>query len=125
VLTPDQVKNYALADIEMLLQSNNKSLENYPDMPRPDPGLIPYRGNRLIYDELNCDRRALAEEHRILMSRMTTEQRGVYDKIMTRIEENKPGLFFLYGYGGTGKTYIWRVLSAALRSIGQIVIAVA
>jgi hypothetical protein len=101
--TPDQLKSYALADIEMLLQSNNKSLENYPDMSRPDPGLIPYRGNILIYDELNYDRRALTKEHHILMSTMTTKQRGVYDKIMTRIEENKLVFFFLYGYGGTGK----------------------
>jgi ATP-dependent DNA helicase PIF1 len=33
--------------------------------------------------------------------------------------------YFLYGYGGTGKTYIWRALSAALRSTGEIVLAVA
>jgi ATP-dependent DNA helicase PIF1 len=94
-------------------------------MPRPDEGLVPDRGNRLIYDELNYDRQALAEEHLRLMSTMTSEQKRVYDKIMTRIEEQRPGLFFLYGYGGTGKTYIWRALSAALRSVGQIVLAVA
>jgi len=35
------------------------------------------------------------------------------------------GLFFLYGYGGTGKTYIWRSLAAAIRSRGETVIAVA
>jgi hypothetical protein len=125
VLTPDQIKSYALAEIEFLLQSNNRSLKDYPDMPRPDEGLVPDRGNRLIYDELNYDRQTLAEEHLRLMSTMTSEQRRVYDKIMTRIEEQKPGLFFLYGYGGTGKTYIWRALSAALRSVGQIVLAVA
>jgi ATP-dependent DNA helicase PIF1 len=125
VLTPEQLKSYALAEIDALLQSNNKSLRNFPDMPQPDPGLLPDRGNRLIYDELNYDRQALADEHRKLMSTMTTEQRGVYDKIMTRIRNNQPGLFFLYGYGGTGKTYIWRALSAALRSKGEIVLAVA
>ncbi|WJX54791.1 DNA helicase [Trifolium repens] len=125
VLTPDQIKSYALAEIEFLLQSNNRSLKDYPDMPRLDEGLVPDRGNRLIYDELNYDRQTLAEEHLRLMSTMTSEQRRVYDKIMTRIEEQKPGLFFLYGYGGTGKTYIWRALSAALRSVGQIVLAVA
>jgi ATP-dependent DNA helicase PIF1 len=119
------LKSYALAEIEILLQSNNSTLEKFPDMPRPDPGLLPFKGNRLIYDELNYDRDVLAEEHRKLMSTMTHEQRGVYDKIMSRIENNEPGLFFLYGYGGTGKTYIWRALSAALRSVGEIVLAVA
>ena len=33
-------------------------------------------------------------------------------------------MFFLYGYGGTGKTFIWRSLSAGLRSKGEIVLTV-
>ncbi|KAK2372226.1 ATP-dependent DNA helicase pif1 [Trifolium repens] len=107
VLTPDQLKSYALAEIDTLLQSNNKSLGNYPDMPQPDPGLLPDRGNRLIFDELNCDKQSLLEEHRTLMSTMTAEQRRVYDKIMARIQRNQPGLFFLYGYGGTGVRTTW------------------
>jgi hypothetical protein len=125
VLTPKQLKSYALAEIEVLLQSCGKSLEDFSDMPTPNEGILPEKGNRLIYDELNYDRQHLADEHRSLVSNMTSEQRHVYDKIMTRIEEGKPGFFFLYGYGGTGKTYIWRALSAALRSVGEIVLAVA
>jgi ATP-dependent DNA helicase PIF1 len=125
VLTPEQLKNYALAEIEALLQCSGKSLKNYSGMPRPEAGLLRDVGNRLIYDELNYDRLSLCKEHSELMSTMTTEQRGIYDKIMGRITGNKPGFFFLYGYGGTGKTYIWRALSAALRSKGEIVLTVA
>ncbi|XP_058784536.1 uncharacterized protein LOC131659346 [Vicia villosa] len=125
VLTPDQLKSYALAEIETFLQSNNKSLEDYLEMPQAYVSLIPKRNNTLIYDELNYDRKSLVEEHRILMSTMTVEQKGIYDRIMKRVNENKPGFFFLYGYGGTGKTYIWRSMSAALRSKGEIVITVA
>ncbi|XP_045798031.1 uncharacterized protein LOC123892273 [Trifolium pratense] len=125
VLTCDQLRSYALAEIEIALQSNGKSLKDFSDMPQQDDGLVPDRGNRLIYDELNYDRNLLADEHRILMSSMTTEQRKIYDKIMTRVQENMPGFFFLNGYGGTGKTYIWRALSAALRSKGEIVLTVA
>ncbi|PNX65293.1 helicase-like protein, partial [Trifolium pratense] len=47
---------------------------------------------------------------------MTSEQRKVYDTIMTRVNKNKPDVFFLYGYAGTGKTFIWSATSAALRS---------
>ncbi|GAU38772.1 hypothetical protein TSUD_279250 [Trifolium subterraneum] len=125
VLTDDQLKSYTLAEIEILLNCNNKKLENFPEMPKPDMGLVPEIGNRLIYDELNYDRHALANDHRKLMSTMTTEQRSIYDRIMSRVDEKKPGLFFLYGYGGTGKTYIWRAMSAALRSRGEIVLTVA
>ncbi|XP_012840830.1 PREDICTED: uncharacterized protein LOC105961134 [Erythranthe guttata] len=43
---------------------------------------------------------------------------------MVRVNERRGGLFFLYDYGGTGKTYIWRTLLAALRSKGEIVLTV-
>lgn len=34
-------------------------------------------------------------------------------------------MFFIYGYGGTGKTFLWKTLSAAIRSKGHIVLNVA
>ena len=34
-------------------------------------------------------------------------------------------MFFVYGYGGTGKTFIWKTLFSALRSKGNIVLNVA
>jgi len=37
----------------------------------------------------------------------------------------KGGMFFLYGYGGTGKMFIWRTLAAAFRSKKKIVLIVA
>lgn len=58
------------------------------------------------------------------MSTMTAEQRIVYDKIMARVEEIKLGIFFLYGYGGTGKKYILRAMSVALRLKRDIVLTV-
>jgi len=62
------------------------------------------------------------------MSTMTSEQRHVYDTIMTRVSQNNSGVFFLYGYGESGKTFIWRAMAAmaaALRSQGEIVLIVA
>jgi hypothetical protein len=100
VLTEDQLKIYALADIELNLLSAGKSLADYPPMPRADPALIPDLENRLIHDEMNYNRGVLADEHSRLMSTMTDEQRQVYDRIMSRVDENKPGLFFF--------VWIWR-----------------
>ena len=34
-------------------------------------------------------------------------------------------MFFLYGYGGTGKTYIWKTLASSLRVDNKIVIMIA
>ncbi|GJY43931.1 CC-NBS-LRR resistance protein [Tanacetum coccineum] len=49
----------------------------------------------------------------------------VYESVMSAVEMGDGGMFFLYGYGGTGKTFIWKTLSAALRSKGEIVLNVA
>ncbi|KAH1229073.1 ATP-dependent DNA helicase PIF4 [Glycine max] len=35
------------------------------------------------------------------------------------------GMFFMYGYGGTGKTFMWKTLTSALRSKGDIILTVA
>jgi len=39
--------------------------------------------------------------------------------------KNVGGMFFLYGYGGTRKTFMWRTLSSTLRSKGKIVLTIA
>jgi len=44
---------------------------------------------------------------------------------MSRVDDNLPGIFFIYGYGGTGKMFIWRALSSAVRSRKEIVLTVA
>ncbi|KAM3238569.1 hypothetical protein P3L10_013602 [Capsicum annuum] len=81
--------------------------------------------NKLVNDELRNNRRSLLDEHRHLLLNLTKEQKFVYDKIMTSVDKDKDGLFFLYGYGRTGKTFIWRTLSSCIRSRGDIVLTVA
>ncbi|AES99143.2 PIF1-like helicase [Medicago truncatula] len=115
-----------MTEIEALLQVHGKSMkEHYPTMPRSDLSFNNEGQNRLIYDELRYDRNILKNEHKRLMSTMTLEQKTIYDKIMSRVVSNQPGFFFLYGYGGTGKTFIWRALSSTLHSNGEIVLIVA
>ena len=126
VLDDNQLKSYTLAEIERLLQSHGKNMkEDYLTMPVTDVSLIHDSRNRLIYDELYYNQRLLEEENERLMSTMTDEQKQVYDKIMARVVAKEPGLFFLYGYDGTGKTFIWRALSSAIRSRKEIVLTVA
>jgi ATP-dependent DNA helicase PIF1 len=44
---------------------------------------------------------------------------------MQAVSLQQGGVFFLHGYGGTGKTYMWRTLASALRSKQEIVLTVA
>ncbi|XP_019238147.1 PREDICTED: uncharacterized protein LOC109218248 [Nicotiana attenuata] len=57
--------------------------------------------------------------------KLTVEQKSVYDKIISAVNEDKGGLFFLCDHGGTGITFMWKILSSGVRSKGDIVINVA
>lgn len=94
-------------------------------MPQADMSLVSGSQNRLIFYELNYDREFLAKELPSLVSTMTAQQKGIYDKTMLHVNEDRGGFFFIDGYGGTGKTYIWRGVSAGLRCKGEIVLTVA
>ncbi|KAH9605570.1 hypothetical protein KSS87_016782 [Heliosperma pusillum] len=72
---------------------------------------------RLLSDDI------LHRQRRILNNQ--DEQRLVYNEIVDAVLKNKGGVFFVYGYGGTGKTFIWRTLCAAFRCKGDIVLPVA
>ncbi|KAL7132109.1 hypothetical protein ABFS83_12G049200 [Erythranthe nasuta] len=124
-LSEDDLKNYALIEIEKILQSNGKSLRNYAPMPVPIHTMLDDTENRLILDELDYDVSEMRVELQKLLSSITPDQKKVYDTIMNAVSENSGGMFFLYGHGGTGKTFIWNTLSAAVRSEKGIVINVA
>ncbi|CAA0824366.1 PIF1 helicase, partial [Striga hermonthica] len=125
VLSDDEVRNLALAEVEKDLRRRGTSLREYGTMPFPNLDRNEASTKRLVMDELNYDHRALAIENLELVANMTDEQRNVYDSIMDYVYRTYGCMFFVYGYGGTGKTYVWRALSSALRSKGEIVLNVA
>ncbi|KAL6546147.1 hypothetical protein OROGR_010021 [Orobanche gracilis] len=124
-LSEEQVRNLALFEMEKILASNNYSLKDWKSMPFPDEFVIPDIRNRFIHDEISYDKDAMNNEHSVLYSKLTDEQRGVYHKIMSVVDRGRGGVFFLYGYGGTGKTSIWKTLCSKLRGRGDIVLPVA
>ncbi|XP_075086087.1 uncharacterized protein LOC142168826 [Nicotiana tabacum] len=125
-LTEDELKNRCLQKLENFSKGCGRSFQDYPTMPKPVYCAEEVdNSNRLIRDELRYNRRALAEEHEQLLKNLTDKQKSIYEKIITVVNENKGEFFFLYGFGGTGKTFIWRTLASAIRSRGDIVVTVA
>ena len=94
-------------------------------MPYPDSEFTMDVYNRLIYDELDYNVPELVVQHEALYGSLTIEQKGIYDTIIDACDNDKGGMFFVYGYGGTGKTFLYKTLTAALRSKSQIVLNVA
>ncbi|GAU47108.1 hypothetical protein TSUD_403410 [Trifolium subterraneum] len=124
-LTDQQLENLTLLEIEKYLQANRRTLKSFKSMPYPDGYVLEQLGNRLIYDERDYDIPTLKQEFNQLFSTLTDEQRKIYYQIMEAVDKQKGGVFFLHGYGGTGKTYMWRTLASSLRSKQEIVLTVA
>ncbi|GKC41344.1 ATP-dependent DNA helicase PIF1-like protein [Tanacetum coccineum] len=80
--------------------------------------------NKLIYDETSYNKDQLREQHVRLYDSLTSEHKGIYSTVMDAVDKNKGGMFFVYGYSGTGKTYLYKTMSAALCSKGKIVLNV-
>ncbi|XP_052621162.1 ATP-dependent DNA helicase PIF1-like [Lactuca sativa] len=94
-------------------------------MSYPDVESVSSSNNRLITEELDYDVPMIKNDYDRMFLALTDEQRNIFLNIMSAIQENKGGVFFVYSYGGTGKTFLWKTISAAIRSEGNIVLNVA
>ncbi|XP_022014897.1 ATP-dependent DNA helicase pif1-like [Helianthus annuus] len=94
-------------------------------MPYPDEASLADSQNRLIYEERCYTQSDRGNEFERQISMLNDEQRSVFEEILKAVEGDAGGVFFVYGYGGTGKTFLWKTLSATIRSKGQIVLNVA
>ena len=124
MLSDEEKKMYALQEIEKLLRRNGDSLERFTKMPKVSESSA-NDSNVLILDERSYPREALLETLERDAPKMTDEQRKIFDEIIDAVTEGRGGTFFVYGFGGTGKTFLWKLLSAAIRSKGDIVLNVA
>ncbi|ONM09527.1 hypothetical protein ZEAMMB73_Zm00001d034078 [Zea mays] len=116
------VEQMVLIDIRNMLQSMGKDIKTFPLPPIID-----------AYDDAIGTAREVYKEESIeptagdvaLKDSLNEEQRDAYDKIMSAVDTDQGGLFFVDGPGGTGKTYLYRVLLATLRNQGKIAVATA
>ncbi|XP_024013983.1 uncharacterized protein LOC112088061 [Eutrema salsugineum] len=124
-LSQEQVKDFTLVEIELLLRVSGRSLKEFTPIPFPEDITLESRDSPLIRDERNYNRETLRVRNEQMLATVTSEQRNVYDEILEAVNKNKGGMFFVYGSGGTGKTYLWSLLGSALRSQGDVVLKVA
>ena len=74
----------------------------------------------MSYDVSNLKR-----EHEILIFGLNNEQRIIYNSIMEVVAIERGGMLFVYGHGGTSKTYLYRTIMSSIRSKGKIALVVA
>ena len=76
-------------------------------------------------EEKNYDREELKAEVAAAVGKLNAEQQNIYERIMHSSEMGTQELIFVYGHGGTGKTFLWKTIINTLRSEDKIVLAVA
>lgn len=94
-------------------------------LPVPSDRMHSVLENHLLLEEMRYDRDALKRQHDNLLLKLNSDQLSVYKTVVDSIENRKQILMFVYGHGGTGKTFLWTTIISYLRSIGKIVLAVA
>ena len=124
-LTKEQIQNHALFEIEQILVKSGRSLKKFDSIKYPNVSTIRENNNRLLREELDFDRLELVAEHKKILNELNVDQRKIYDAVIQDVACNSGGLYFVYGHGGTGKTYLWKTLIACLHSQGKIVLVVA
>lgn len=124
-LTEQQKKGHALIEIEKLMRQAGKTLEEYPDIELPKCAELRELGNRLLNEEMSYDKDKQKEEHDSIFGKLNAEQKVAFDSIIESTNKGLGKLMFVDGYGGTGKTYLWRAITTKLRSEGKIVLTVA
>lgn len=124
-MTPEEIQDYALFEIEQIMKKNGRSLRDFSQMPFPTMITSFNEDSGLIDEELMYNRTELAREHDDLYGNLNSDQKIVYDAVINSALNTNGGFYFVYGSGGTGKTFLWRTICTRLRSQGKIVLTVA
>ncbi|XP_024965948.1 uncharacterized protein LOC112506156 [Cynara cardunculus var. scolymus] len=102
--------------------SMGKSLDDF-DLPMVDANSNFQSGEfHEVQEECSI---VVEDEHLRARDSLNSNQKYAYDEIMRHVDEDCPGVFFIDGPGGTGKTFLYKDLLANIRSRGLIALATA
>ncbi|XP_040362560.1 uncharacterized protein LOC112168203 isoform X2 [Rosa chinensis] len=124
ILSESELKNKLLFELEQIFNRSSSSLKDYR-LPMPDTNKLFDLNNRLLREELDYDCLELKRQYMNYIVKLNAGQKIIYNEVMKAIEEKTCNTFFVHGYGGTGKTFLWHTIISKLRSEGKIVLAVA
>ncbi|CAN1317206.1 ATP-dependent DNA helicase PIF1 [Linum perenne] len=113
-----------LHSIQILLRTYNTDMQHFR-LPVPDPAFE--FSQNVVSDHSNHHNNPTQEAAvaSTLQATLNEAQLSAYVQVMNSIDSSSGGLFFLYGHGGTGKTYLYNAIISTIRSRGGRAIVVA
>jgi hypothetical protein len=113
-LSKDVLKDRALYEIDQVLMRNGHRLEDFPMLPKSNYIPSVHGGNQLVEEELAYDQHSLTTDADNVEDRLNDDQRNAYETILNVVTNKEGKLFFVYGSGGTSKTFVWTTLLSRL-----------
>jgi len=121
---PDsRTRDFLLDELAILFSQSGKNIVDY-NLPPKTHSEYPILHNRLVEEELSHPSDPSIDLNNPTIS-LNEDQANAFNTIVQRVEQNQPGFFFVSGYGGTGKTYLWNRMVGYLRAKNKIVLTVA
>ena len=121
---PDsRTRDFLLDELAILFSQSGKNIVDY-NLPPKTHSEYPILHNRLVEEELSHPSDPSIDLDNPTIS-LSEDQANAFNTIVQRVEQNQPGFFFVSGYGGTGKTYLWNRMVGYLRAKNKIVLTVA
>ncbi|KAH7546598.1 hypothetical protein FEM48_Zijuj01G0218100 [Ziziphus jujuba var. spinosa] len=117
-LRSDRVKrSKVLGHINIILESMGKTLADYDLLEFDIDDNDIHDDNREISEELSI---VINDDDIACAQSLNIEQKYAYDQILDKVFSKVPGLFFIDGPGGSGKTFLYKTILVAVRSKGLI-----
>ncbi|GJY56316.1 ATP-dependent DNA helicase PIF1-like protein [Tanacetum coccineum] len=102
----ERVQNMVLTDISAILQSMGRSLSDF-DLPNITADVRSYAfGCHEVHEECSI---VVQEDDILARHSLNSDQKNAYDAIMRHVDADSPGVFFIDGPGGTGKTFLYKL----------------
>jgi hypothetical protein len=105
VVPDNELKDLLLDKLADLFVLYGSSIAN-SNLPSKMSSQAIYYDNRLMHEELAYDSEKLAKEAAVLLAKLNADQIVAYNTILHAVLKKKPGFFFVYGFGGAGKTFL-------------------
>ena len=94
-------------------------------MPRPQIEWHHREGNQLIADQRAYDQEELQRFVNAGLPTLNMEQRGLFDAVMESVRQDVGFPFLIYSPGGCGKTYLCKLIAAAVLASEKVVLCIA
>jgi hypothetical protein len=115
ILSEDALKDRALYEINQVFMRNGHHLEDFPTLPKSNYIPFVHGRNRLVEKEFAYERHSLTVDANDAEDRLNDDQCNAYEIILNVVTKKEGKLVFVYGSGGTSKTFVWTTFLSRLR----------